>query len=415
MKRIVLLTTLSAFGVAAMAQNVNQGKMIEVPKGGFYDQEILKDVREVDESLNKKKEATRFIVDQSSLKLPNKVSLYTRVWSNPVISQGNAGTCWDYSTSAFYESEIYRLQKKQVKLSEIYNAYWEYVEKARRFVQERGNSAFEEGSQGNALARLAKTYGMMPYSAYTGLTNGRKYHSHAAMMEEMTTYLQSVKRDNNWNETQVLATIREILNHHLGTPPAKFTVDGKEYTPQSYMKDYLRFNPNDYVDILSYKQKEFWKKAEYEVTDNWWHSEEYYNVPLEDYMKALKQAIRNGYSMSIGGDVSEAGLSRTTQCALIPDFDIPSAYINDDARQFRFSNKTTTDDHGMQLVGYVENFNGDGKDWYLIKDSSAGSRNNDKTAPEFGYYFFSEDYVKLKMMSFTIHKDAVKDLLTKFR
>ena len=102
------------------------------------------------------------------------------------------------------------------------------------------------------------------------------------------------------------------------------------------------------------------------------------------------------------------GLDRGTQCAVIPDFDIPSAYINDDARQFRFSNQTTTDDHGMHLVGYLEK---DGKDWYLIKDSGSGSKNNDPNAKEWGYYFFSEEYVKLKMMDFMVHKDAVKELL----
>ena len=96
---------------------------------------------------------------------------------------------------------------------------------------------------------------------------------------------------------------------------------------------------------------------------------------------------------------------------MIPDFDIPSQYINDDARQFRFSNETTTDDHGIHLVGYCQR---NGKDWYLIKDSGSGSRNNDPNAPEFGYYFFHEDYVKLKMMDFTVHKDAVKDILGKF-
>lgn len=65
----------------------------------------------------------------------------------------------------------------------------------------------------------------------------------------------------------------------------------------------------------------------------------------------------------------------------------------------------------MHLVGYLTK---DGKDWYLVKDSSSGSRNNDPDASEFGYYFFSEDYLKLKMMGFTVHRDAVKDLLKKF-
>jgi bleomycin hydrolase len=151
--------------------------------------------------------------------------------------------------------------------------------------------------------------------------------------------------------------------------------------------------------------------VEYKVPDNWWHNTDYFNVPLSDYMDALKKSVRAGYTIAIAGDVSEPGLNRKTQAAMIPDFDIPSQYINDDARQFRFTNETTTDDHGLHVVGYCER---NGKDWYLVKDSGSGSRNNNSKAPEFGYYFFHEDYVKLKILYFTVHKDAVKDLLKKF-
>ena len=64
-------------------------------------------------------------------------------------------------------------------------------------------------------------------------------------------------------------------------------------------------------------------------------------------------AAKKGYTMSIGGDVSETGFSRETNWAMVPDYDIPSEYINEDARQFRFSNETTTDDHGMYLIGIL--------------------------------------------------------------
>jgi bleomycin hydrolase len=202
------------------------------------------------------------------------------------------------------------------------------------------------------------------------------------------------------------------MNHHIGEPPAEFTVDGKKYNPKTYLKDYLKINPDDYVEILSYKQEPYWEQVEYKVPDNWWHNKDYYNVPLDVFMDIVKKSIRDGYTISIGGDVSESGFSRKTQVAVVPTYDIPSEYIDEDSRQFRFSNETTTDDHGMHLVGYLEK---DGKEWYLIKDSSSGSRNNDQDVSEFGYYFFNEDYVKLKMMGFTIHKDAVKDILKKFK
>ena len=116
--------------------------------------------------------------------------------------------------------------------------------------------------------------------------------------------------------------------------------------------------------------------------------------------------------MSIGGDVSEAGFLREANAAVIPSFDIPSDAIDENARQFRFSNETTTDDHGMHIVGFMEK---DGVTWFLVKDSGSGSRNGGiEKNKNFGYYFFHEDYVKLKIMDFMVHKDMMKDLLPKF-
>jgi bleomycin hydrolase len=417
MKKIILIVGLAAtFAIVSQAQNVSKGKAITDVKGkGFYYESIMKDVSNVEEKLTEKEPFVRFIMDQAGMDLPNNPSLYKAMWSNPTISQGNTGTCWSFSTTAFYESEVYRQHAKKVKISEIYSVYCEYIEKARRFIEKRGNSVFGEGSEGDALARIMKTYGAMPLEAYSGIIDGRKFHSHAKMVEEMTAFLNSLKTSNAWNTDTALETIKSIMGHYIGTPPTEFVVEGKKYSPQSYLKDYLQINPDDFVEILSYKQEPYWQQVEYKVPDNWWHSKDYYNVPLDDFMAALKNAVKAGYTLSIGGDVSESGFSRETNCALIPDYDIASANINDDARQFRFSNETTTDDHGMQLIGYLENYKGLGKDWFLIKDSSSGSRNIDPNSPNFGYYFFHEDYVKLKMMGFTVHKDAVKDLLRKFK
>jgi len=411
MKQITFIAIAIFFTSTIFAQSKTDKSQFKSYEPGYYQNSILKDVRNINKKLEKKEMDKRFQMDQSDYTVPNKVSDYKKEWTTPVISQGNAGSCWAYSTVSFLESEVYRINKKKVKLSEIYTVYWEYVEKARGFVNTRGKSLFSQGSEGNAVTQGWEKYGTVPYSAYSGLLHGRKFHTHAKMYKEMNAYLQSLKESNAWNEAEVLATIKDIMNHYIGKPPVNFVVDGKKYTPKSYLKDFLKINPKDYVEILSYKQSPYWKQCEYKVADNWWHNEDYYNVPLDDFMKIVKSSIKKGYTMSIGGDVSEAGFLRTTNAAMIPKFDIPSEYINEDARQFRFSNETTTDDHGMHLVGYTEK---DGTTWFLIKDSSSGSRNNDENAPEFGYYFFHEDYVKLKMMGFTIHKDAVKNILKKF-
>jgi bleomycin hydrolase len=159
---------------------------------------------------------------------------------------------------------------------------------------------------------------------------------------------------------------------------------------------------------MSLKSKPYYQRVEYEVPDNWWHSQDYYNVPLDEFMNSIKQVIRKNYTLAIGGDVSEAGYDSRTQAAMIPSFDIPPAFIDENARQFRFSNKTTEDDHGIHLVGYMQK---DNADWYLIKDSASGAQNGQNK----GYRYYHEDYVKLKMLSYMVHKGAVNELLKKFK
>jgi len=380
---------------------------------GYYQNFILKDVRGFKEKTKKNTKKKYLKLDQSGMNLPNDPSLYKTYWAEPTTSQGNTGTCWDFSTTSFYESEVYRLQGKQIKISEMFTVYWEYIEKAKRYIQERGNSNFSEGSEGNAVKRIYQKYGAMPRSIYDGMEKGRNYYSHADMYKEMNGFLKSMKDSKAWNEDYGISTIKSIMDHYMGTPPTEFKYEGKEYTPESFLKNYLKLNMDDYIDVLSYLQQPYWEKVEYEVVDNWWHDKEYYNVPLDVFMEVWNSAIKSGYTMSIGGDVSEAGFSRKTNCAIIPDFDIPYNAINDNARQFRFSNKTTTDDHGMHCVGWYKAK--DGKMWYLVKDSSSGSRNHGEKDAMFGYYFFRDDYVKMKMMDFAVHKDAFKKYIGKFK
>jgi bleomycin hydrolase len=307
---------------------------------------------------------------------------------------------------------VYRLTKQQVKLSEMYTAYWEFVEKAIGFVESRGNTLFDEGSEANAVVRNYKKYGIVPFEDYTGLKQGAHVYDHSKMFAEMKAYLQNVKNSNAWDKNAVVSTIKSIMNYYMGEPPTKVKIGGKEYTPQQYLKEVLKLNMDDYLDVTSVLEKPYWKKVEYDVPDNWWNDSSYYNLPLDDFMAVINKSIKAGYTLMIGGDVSEPGFDPKNQIAIVPSFDIPADRIDEHARQFRFSNKTTTDDHGMHLIGYLEK---NGQTWYLIKDSGAGSRNCGKESKNFGYYFFREDYVKLKMMTFLVHKDMMKEYLPKFK
>lgn len=403
---LLVIPLLFATGSPLIAQPDRRDRAVFIePKQEYLDSIRATAKRFATSPQRKEKE---FRLDFSSISAPQSVNEFTSVWHTPPVSQGLSGMCWCFSATSYFESEIHRLTGRALKLSELYTVYWEYVEKARRYVQQRGNSKFGEGSEANAVPRLWKMYGIVPAASYPGLRSGQQVHDHEAMFEEMRSYLASVKQQQAWNDDAVTGTIRSILDHYLGTPPATVGVEGMTLTPKEYLSKVVRLNLDEYIEVLSLVEKPSFEKVELEVPDNWWHSADYVNVPLAVFQEIVRKALRSGSSICIGGDTSEPGYEGHAGLAVVPTFDIPSEYIDENARQFRFSNRTTADDHGIHIVGYAVK---DGKDWYLIKDSGSGSRNNSHP----GYYFYHEDYVKLKMLSLTVHRSLVEDILAKVR
>ena len=411
MKKAIIIGIAAFLPLISFSQVTKDKGEFRNSKPGYFENSILKGIDEDVQQEERPKVTRSFKVNLAGKEYPKSIDEFTTWYRNNPISQGNTSTCWSFSTTSFFETEIYRLYKKEVKLSEMYTAYWEFVEKAMSFVDTRGASYFGEGSEANAVTRNFRKYGVVPFELYTGFAKGKSVYDHSKMFVEMENYLKSIKQNNQWNRDEVAATIKSIMNFYMGEPPSKVKVDGKEITPQAYLKDVLKLNMDDYLDITSLLEKPYWKKVEFAVPDNWWHDSSYYNVPLDLYMEIIKKSAKAGYTMMIGGDVSEPGFDSHNQIAFIPTFDIPSEYIDENARQFRFSNKTTTDDHGMHIIGYTEKA---GKTWYLLKDSGSGSRNCGKDSKNFGYYFVHEDYIKLKLITFMVHKDMFKEYISKF-
>ncbi len=336
--------------------------------------------------------------------LPGPPSAFEQVYHVEPQAQFYTGTCWAYAATSFLESEIFRTSGEKVKMSEMHTVYWEYVEKARRYVRERGDSHFSEGSEHNAVTRIWSLYGAVPLEAYAGVLKKDGRHDHIKLSQELTEFLAFVKAKNRWNEEWVLTAVRTILDRHLGPPPTEFKYDGRSYSAMCFLKKVARMEPQDYVGFMSTMSHPFYAPAEFEVPDNWWHDSSYNNVPLERFVAAIDSSIRKGYSVAIGGDVSEPGKSFRQDIAFVPTFDIPGEYIDQSAREYRIDNGTTGDDHGIHLVGIREVGE---RTWYLIKDSGRSARHGKFD----GYYFFRDDFVKLKMLTFMVHKDAVEDLL----
>ena len=335
---------------------------------------------------------------------PTSLAEFHPLWHERCICQDNTGQCWAFAGTSFMESEIHRVTGRDVKLSQAWTVYWDYVGKAERFIRKHGDSFFANGSEPNSLLRVWNQYGMVPFDAYTGLLPGQKYYDDGKLYDEMLACLNAMKAKSDWDEAKAVKSIREILDRHMGAPPEKFDVDGKSVTPKQYAQSFTGLDAGECVSLLSLMQEPWYEWVLYDVPDNWWRSHAYYNVPLADYTRVLRAAVKGGYTVCLLEDNSEAGFYGRQGIAIVPSFDIPAAYIDDSARQFRFSNGTTGDDHAVHIVGVTQR---GGRYWYMVKDSG-GSPRQGKFG---GYMFYDEDYIRLKGLAVVVSRKVVEQTL----
>ncbi len=357
--------------------------------------------------------AKRFTLKMNlqGIPIPPSPQSFRAAFHFPPVSQDRTGTCWSFGGTSFLESDVARRTGRKISLSVMHSVYYEYLEKARHFVRERADPDISPGSEANAVTRMVSLYGIVPRDVYPGLPPGAKADAridHNPMHKEIKDYLAYVKEHDLWNEDEVVAGVRRILNRGMGEPPASFSFEGREVTPLEFARDTLKFVPEDYAIFMSTMTQPFYRRGRLDVSDNWWDCRDYVNLPVNEWFEVLRLAARNGFTAALCGDTSEPGYVGEMDAAIIPDFDLPRNAISQEAREYRIFNESTTDDHCVHLVGHTTL---DGRDWFLIKDSS---RITPPGRYE-GYIFYRDDYIRLKMLSFMLHKDAAADALKKIK
>jgi len=326
----------------------------------------------------------------------------------PIEDQQMSGTCWSFASTSFLESELLRMGKKKVDFSEMYLAYHSYLLKIDQHLATKGQSFFTAGGQFHDVMKVARKYGLVPQSAYSGKSMFQG-HYHPPLDSIMVAYTQNLLK----NDKKSLSTTDEnfaktVLNTFLGEPPARFSFEGKEYTPQNFLKDALQINVDDYIEITSVTTQPFYSKFILEDKYNW-TKDAYYNVPLDDFVSITNEALKKGYTVLWDGDAVETTFQAEKGYAYLPD----TTVANQQTRQRDMNNKSTQIEHVMHIVG-------------IAKDKSMqviSKRNNKKAAPvkhwyyvknswgeisDFkGFLYMSEEYFKMKTVAIVVHKDAI--------
>ena len=362
---------------------------------------------------------------------------FTVVKENPITSiknQYRSGTCWCFSTLSFLESEA--IKAKGIKdpalypdFSEMFVVRRSYAQRARKFVRLDGKLNFAVGSDAGDVLEVAKAYGLVDQKAYSGLQYGYDLPVQGELDAVLKGYVEAVVKNPNRKLTAVWPKgLEGILDAYMGQVPETFTVNGVSYTPESY-RDAQGLNLDDYISFTSFTHHPFYTPFAIEVEDNWrWTPS--WNVPLDEFMAIIDNAINNGYTVAWGGDVSEPGFTRNG-LAILVDTEakatsgsdqerwvgkaedkpaekaaVKEIEVTQENRQLWFDEKTSTDDHGMHLYGIAKDQNGN--KFYLIKNSWGESGEYK------GIWYMSEQFCKGKALDILVNKKAVpKEILKK--
>lgn len=356
----------------------------------------------------------------------------------PVKDQNRSSTCWSYSTIGFLESELLRMGKGEYDLSEMFVVHHTMLDRAEYSVRMYGTAEFAPGGSAYDVIYCLKNYGMVPQEVMPGIQYGSTPADTLPVHAELDAIAGGVVKAITNSGLKKLTPVWKkaltaVYDTYLGECPATFIYNGKEYTPKSFAKE-LGLNADDYVSITSYTHHPYYTTFALEVPDNW-RMDQMYNVPMEEMMAIIDNALAKGYTLAWGADVSEIcftrkglgvvpeeekavdltgsdaarwlGLSATDKREELTKKPLPEKVITQEMRQAAYDSWENTDDHGMQIFGTAKDQNG--KRYYMVKNSWGTKRSEYK-----GIWYVSEAYMQYKTNDVLVHKNAIpKDIRKK--
>ena len=377
---------------------------------------------------------------QEAEKKASNKPVFTTIKENPITSikdQNRSGTCWDYSTISFFEAEILKATGKTYDLCESFVANKTYMERATQVVRFHGDCQFSQGGSAEDVLATMKKHGIVPEGTmpFPGSLYGDSLNNFNEFFSLMEPYVAAIAKSSAKKISgQWKVGLQGILDAYLGKCPEEFTYEGKKYTPQTFVKS-LGINLDDYVSITSYTHHPFYSAFAVEVQDNWRFPLSY-NLPMDEMMKVIDNAIEKGYTVAWGGDVSEDGFTRqglayaidTKKTESLQGSDmakwlkmtaakknnlidslgcnVPEITPTQELRQERFDNWELTDDHGMLIYGVAKDQNG--KEYYMVKNSWG------ETGEYKGIWYMTKTFIAANTMDFLVNKNAIpKDIRKK--
>ena len=149
---------------------------------------------------------------------------------------------------------------------------------------------------------------------------------------------------------------------------------------------------------------------------------------MDEMAEVIDNAVRQGYTVAWGGDVSEDGFTRDGLALLVDTkstdlagsdmakwlklsttekrnkikelgVNVKEETPSQEKRQEEYDNWTLTDDHGMLIYGIAKDQNG--REYYMVKNSWG------ETGDYKGIWYMSKNFIVAKTMDFMVNKNAI--------
>ena len=312
-----------------------------------------------------------------------------------VKNQYRSGTCWDFATLGFLESEILRKTGKTYDLCEMFVVNKDYMDCATHYVRMHGYSQISEGGSCDDVIDVIRRHGICPEDAMPapGSLTGDSLANFRVFFPELVERVSGVVREDaeeplpHWRDS-----VQALIDRYVGACPDSFEFEGKTYTPQSFAES-LGLDLDDYVSLTSYTHHPFNQWFVIEAPYKW-RLKPSYNIPIDRLLDVLDRALDAGYTVAWGGDVT-GDFSRPTSVAALPDGVVPTQEL----RQQQWDDWQFTYDHVMLIYGKA--VDAAGKPYYLVKNSWG------EKYPYRGTWYMSRDYMALNTTYIFLNRHAL--------
>jgi bleomycin hydrolase len=361
-------------------------------------------------------------------------------------NQERSGRCWLFSGLSILALEaMKKLNLRTFELSEIYQMFWDKLEKANyfletiietrqelldgRLVNSLLSDPISDGGQWNMFVNLIRKYGVMPKAFMPETANSSNSDPMNALLASKLREYAKVLRDMN-EEGASPTELREkkgglmeefykLLCIDLGVPPEKFYWEWQDkdgvfhrrgnITPVEFYNEYVGLELDDFVSLINSPNKPFNKLYTIQYLGNVIGGQDirYLNVDLKAMKKATIDMIKGHHAVWFGCDVAK--MLQTRMGAMdLSIYDYESVYGAefqlDKAARLDYGDSEMT--HAMVITGVDLDEKGSPRKWRV--ENSWGAAIGDQ-----GYMSMMDEWFDQYLFEVVVRKEYLSPELLK--